>query len=123
MNRCGIRRMQRPGSRLGCVRGLKPTCIQAIPRPFWPMGSPTTPLTLTVEQMEELHKKLSTVRHDVNNHLSLIVAAVELIKCNADMVPRMTAMLAEQPAKISNELNKFAAEFEKILGITHTKPS
>ena len=87
------------------------------------MGLPTGPVTLTVEQMEELSRRLATVRHDVNNHLSLIVAAVELIKFNADMVPRMTTMLAEQPAKISNELNKFAAEFEKILGITHTKPS
>ena len=82
------------------------------------MGLPTGPVTLTVEQIEELNRKLSTVRHDVNNHLSLVVAAVELIKFNADMVPRMTAMLAEQPAKISNELTKFAAEFEKALGFT-----
>jgi hypothetical protein len=85
------------------------------------MGSPTGPVTLTVEQIEELNRKLSTVRHDVNNHLSLIVAAVELMKFNADMVPRMTTMLGEQPVKISNELNKFAAEFEKTLGFT--KPS
>ena len=84
------------------------------------MGLPTAPVTLTVQQVEDLSRRLSAARHDVNNHLSLIVAAVELIKTNADMVPRMTAMLAEQPVKISNELTKFAVDFDKAMGITKT---
>jgi hypothetical protein len=82
------------------------------------MALPTGPVTLTVEQLEELNKRLSALRHDVNNHLSLIVAAVELIKFNPDMVTRMTATLSEQPAKIADEITKFAGEFDKILGIT-----
>ena len=82
------------------------------------MGLPTAPVTLTVAQMEDLNKKLATLRHDVNNHLSLVIAAVELMKFSPDMVARMTATLAEQPAKISEDLTKFAGEFEKTLGIT-----
>ena len=53
------------------------------------MSFPDGPVTLTVQQLEELHKKLSALRHDVNNHLSLIVAAAELIKLNPEMAARM----------------------------------
>lgn len=82
------------------------------------MGLPNGPVTLTSEQVAELNKKLSTLRHDINNHLSLIVAAVELIKYNPEVANRMSATLAEQPPKISEELGRFSNEFEKILGIT-----
>jgi hypothetical protein len=82
------------------------------------MGMPEGPVTLTVQQVEELNKKLSTLRHDVNNHLSLIVAAAELIKFNPESAPRMSATLGEQPPKISEEINRFSIEFEKVVGIT-----
>src|ERR1043165_831259 len=82
------------------------------------MGLPDGPVTLTVQQIEELSKKLSTLRHDVNNHLSLIVAAAELIKFNPEMAVRMSTTLSEQPPKISEEISKFSAELEKVLGIT-----
>jgi hypothetical protein len=82
------------------------------------MGLPDGPVTLTVQQIEELSKKLSTLRHDVNNHLSLIVAAAELIKFNPDMATRMSATLGEQPPKISDELSRFSADFEKAVGIS-----
>ena len=58
------------------------------------------------------------MRHDINNNLSLIVAASELIKCNTDLAPQMCATLAEQPSKISEQLNNFSADFERALGIT-----
>ena len=82
------------------------------------MGLPTTPVTLSVEDVEQLNRKLSTMRHDINNHLSLIVAATELIKLKPEMAARMCATLAEQPPKMTTELNKFSAEFEKALAIT-----
>jgi len=82
------------------------------------MASPTGPVTLTVQQIEELQKKLSSLRHDVNNHLSLIVAAAELIKFNPSSADRMCATLGDQPPKISEEITRFSAEFEKALGIT-----
>ena len=82
------------------------------------MGMPKGPVTLSVEQLEELSKRLSTLRHDVNNHLSLVVAAAELIKFNPEMATRMSNTLSEQPPKISEEINKFSLEFEKALGIT-----
>ena len=39
------------------------------------MGLPAHPVTLTVEQIEDLNRKLSTLRHDINGDLALIVAA------------------------------------------------
>ena len=75
------------------------------------------PVTLSAEQVEELRKKLSLMRHDVNNHLSLIVAAAELIKLNPDALTRMATTLTEQPPKISEEISRFSAELEKALRI------
>ena len=80
------------------------------------MGLSNGPVTVTAQQFEELKKKLATMRHDVNNHLSLIVAAAELIKFNPESATRMCATLSEQPSKIADLINKFSAEFEKTLG-------
>jgi hypothetical protein len=84
------------------------------------MGMPQAPVTLTVQQVEELHKKLSTLRHDINNHLSLIVAAAELMKFSPEAAQRMATTLGEQPPKISEEIGMFSADLEKALGITRS---
>jgi len=82
------------------------------------MGSPANPITLSVEQIEELLSKLSKVRHNINNNLAMVVAATELIKVNSEMVPRMSNTLMEQPPKIAEELSKFSADFDRILGVS-----
>ena len=79
------------------------------------MGLPIEPVTLTVAQMDELNRKLAIMRHDINNNLSLIVAALELIRHKPQMTERMMATLGEQPAKIGEALNKFSSEFERTL--------
>ncbi len=81
------------------------------------MGLPTEPVSVSVQQLEELKKRLSTLRHDVNGDLALVVASAELIKLNPDSAPRMLATLLEQPPKIREKLDKFSAELEKVLGI------
>jgi aspartokinase len=81
------------------------------------MGSPSQSKTLSLEQIEELNRRLSTMRHDINNNLSLIIAAVELIRHKPEVAERMMATLAEQPAKISASMKKFSAEFERVLGL------
>ena len=81
------------------------------------MGLPDKAVTLTPAQVEELSKKLSDVRHNVNNFLALIIAAAELIKRKPDTTARMVDTMAEQPAKIIEEMQKFSKEFERILTI------
>ena len=82
------------------------------------MGLPNEPVTLTVAQLDELNRKLANMRHDINNNLSLIVAAMELIRHKPQMTERMMTTLGEQPAKIGEALAKFSAEFERTFGIT-----
>jgi aspartokinase len=82
------------------------------------MALPSEPVTLSVEQLSDLNKKLSAMRHDINNHLSLIVAALELVRHKPQMAERMLSTLSEQPAKIGNCMTRFSSEFERTLHIT-----
>lgn len=78
---------------------------------------PSQPVTLTADQTSELNKQLSTMRHDINNHLSLIMAAVELVRRKPEAAERMASTLTEQPAKIGESMKKFSAQFEGALAI------
>ncbi len=82
------------------------------------MTLPSQPVTLTVEQLADLNRKLSDMRHDINNHLSLIIAAAELVRFKPQTAERMIATLVEQPPKIADALSRFSREFEQALGIT-----
>jgi len=84
------------------------------------MRTPSQPVQLSVEEIQELDHKLSTLRHDINNNLSLIMAATELIRHKPQMAERMMATLIEQPAKISAAMAKFSSEFETVFGITRS---
>jgi hypothetical protein len=82
------------------------------------MPLPNQSVTLTAAQVAELNDKLSAMRHDINNQLSLIVAAVELIRYKPETTERMMETLVGQPPRISASLLKFSAEFDQILSIT-----
>ncbi len=82
------------------------------------MALPNQPVTLSIDQVDQLNRKLSVMRHDINNQLSLVVAAVELIRHKPELAQRMITTIAEQPARIGEALKHFTAEFEASLGIT-----
>jgi hypothetical protein len=82
------------------------------------MPLPSQPVTLTVEQIRELNKKISDMRHDVNNDLALMMASVELIRRKPESAERMWKGLTEKPLKVANAVTEFSHELEKILGIT-----
>lgn len=81
------------------------------------MVLPQQPVTLTAEQVAALNQELANMRHDINNNLSLVMAAVELIRAKPHMTERMTATLIEQPTKISRAMLGFCEQFEKALEI------
>ena len=81
------------------------------------MTLPSQPVTLTVDQIDELNRKLSTMRHDINNNLALILADSELVRHKPHTLERMMGTLAEQPPKVTAAIAKFSAEFEKTFGI------
>jgi hypothetical protein len=83
------------------------------------MAMPQHPVQLAPEAVADLNRKLADMRHSVNNHLTLIATALELMRRKPDAIPRMLASLTEQPEKIRNEVSVFSDEFEKAVGITH----
>jgi hypothetical protein len=82
------------------------------------MALPSGPVTLSPEQLAELHKRLSNMSHDIRNALSLIVASSELIRQRPELMEKMMPRIADAPGRISTCVDTFRAEFEKALGIT-----
>ena len=82
------------------------------------MPLPTQPVTLDVEQIGALNRHLSAMRHDVNNNLALMIAAVEIVRRKPESAERMWNGLAERPHKIAEAIAQFSRELEAALGIT-----
>jgi two-component sensor histidine kinase len=81
------------------------------------MPPPYGPLTLAPADLQELERLLSELRHNINNNLSLIVAATELIRRKPEIAARMMETIAQQPPKVLNELKVFSDRVEAILQI------
>ncbi len=81
------------------------------------MTLPSQPVTLAVSQIDQLNQQLSTLRHDINNQLSLMLAAAEVIRRKPEAAERMSATFEELPRKITEAMLRFSAEFEKSFGI------
>jgi len=97
------------------------TCLlQALFLSSWRMTLPNQPVTLTVEQIDELNRHLANMRHDINNNLSLIMAATELLRHKPETMERMIGTLVKQPPKVTEALGKFSAEFERTLGLSRS---
>ena len=82
------------------------------------MGVPSKPVTLSVEQLAALNEKLSFLRHDVNNHVGLIMAAMEMIQFKPDTTEKMLASILDQMPRITGSVTKFSDEFERTFGVT-----
>jgi hypothetical protein len=81
------------------------------------MGSPDDQIALSQCQAAELNRKLSVMRHNVNNHLALIVAASELLRRKPEMAERLLVNILQQPERIISEVRAFSEDFEQALGL------
>ena len=79
------------------------------------MDAPKHPVTLTAGQVAELRHKLTEMRHNVNNCLSLVAATVEIAQRKPELTPRLLSSLSEQPQKIAEEVRRFSSELETAL--------
>lgn len=79
-------------------------------------------VTLSAEQIAQLGTALAQLRHNVNNHLALIVAAAELLRRKPELAARFTESFFEPPQKISQEVKAFSDELERLLGIRREPP-
>ena len=87
---------------------------------YFIMAKPTEPVALSMEQIGELNQKLSELRHDMNNSLSLIAATVALIRHRPTVTEQMWNTLTEQPRKISESFSQFTRDLEAVLHITRS---
>jgi len=81
------------------------------------MGLPDKPVTLSAEQVGELNHQLSRMRHDINNHLTVIMSAAELARRKPDTATQRMSALLEQVPKVIDALKAFSSEFEQTFGI------
>ncbi len=72
-------------------------------------------MNLTADQVKALTSGLSHMRHQINNHLSLIMASAELLKMKPDMAEKLTKSIVDQPGKITQEIAHFSHTVEKTL--------
>jgi hypothetical protein len=82
------------------------------------MGLPDHPVTLSPSEINEIEKSLADLRHNVNNHVALIMASVELMRRRPEVSRRTLDSVASIPAKITDQLRAFSAKLEKALQIT-----
>ncbi|MFZ1071804.1 MAG: hypothetical protein WAO21_00055 [Verrucomicrobiia bacterium] len=82
------------------------------------MPLPNESVTLSAEQIRELNQKLADLRHDVNNSLSLMTAAVELIQRRPESAGNLWNTLIEQPRKVAVSISQYCRDFEAALHIT-----
>ena len=82
------------------------------------MGLPSQAVSLSPGEVAELSRKLSEMRHNINNHLTLMVTALELLRRKPESAERMVSNLAEQPPKIREDISRFSEDLENALQIT-----
>ena len=82
------------------------------------MGMSHQPVTLTPEQVAELSRKLGDFRHSLNNQLTLIVSAAELMKRRPSAAGTMVDTMLGPARKIMEEMQRFSQDLERGLGIT-----
>lgn len=82
------------------------------------MAVPQEPLTLSPEEVLELDRQLSDTRHNINNHLTLISTALELMRRKPESTARMLENMADQPQRIRDEITRLSSVFERVLRIT-----
>jgi len=79
---------------------------------------PENPITLSVQQIDELNRNLTRMRHDIKGHLTVVGLAAELISTKPEAAKEHIRTLLEQPPKFELALQTFTAAFEQALGIT-----
>jgi hypothetical protein len=82
------------------------------------MPSPSQPVTFSVEQLADLHRKLRDAGHDINNYLANITAAVELSRLKPENTKHCLSIIMDQSPKIQQAVKQFVNEFERSAGIT-----
>ncbi len=81
------------------------------------MTQPTHSVTLLPEEVLSLTRNFSTLRHDVNNQLALLLASLEVIQRKPETAVRLTDSFGSAADRIMAELRAFSDQLEKALQV------
>ena len=79
------------------------------------MSLQSEPVTLSAEQVAELKRNLSDLRHDINNNVALILSAIEMIRRRPETFEKMVESLGRQPHRINEAVIQFSKALESAL--------
>jgi len=79
------------------------------------MSLPGKPVTLSARKISEIEKKLAQLRHEVNNNLTLIVAAAEIVRRRPDPGDQVWESLLQKPLAVADQVAEFTRHLEKTL--------
>jgi hypothetical protein len=96
-----------------CALDFKGTSAKIL---FMPL--PSEPVTLSVEQIAELNRKLTDMRHDVNNNVALMLSAIEMIRRRPESTATMLESFARQPRRVLEAVTEFSKALESAIKIT-----
>jgi|KBSSwiStaDraftv2_1062776.scaffolds.fasta_scaffold3451031_1 hypothetical protein len=85
------------------------------------MGNPTGPVQLGVEDVRAIDKEMADTRHDVNNYLAVLSAALEMIRFRPEQAERFLASAMEQPTRITTRLRQCSDFLGTKLAITQDR--
>jgi ribosomal protein S15P/S13E len=80
-------------------------------------GTPSGPMTLQPEQVALFHRRLQNLHRDMSEHLLPLVELATLARHTPQNLAARAPEFAKQPPAISAELQKFGADFDRMLGI------
>lgn len=81
------------------------------------MGLPTQTVTFNPDQVAELNRMLADARHAINNHLTVITTAIELIRRDPSAAARLVQTMTGRPELIRKEMLQFSSAYEQAFGI------
>lgn len=80
-------------------------------------GAPSGSITLAPEDVALFHRRLENLQRDIAEHLAPLVELSRLARENPAGIPARAQEFAQQPPKLSEEINRFATDFDRTFQI------
>ena len=80
------------------------------------------PVCLTPNQVARLNERLAELRHGINNRLTKIVAAAEILQRKPELISVFAPQLIAEPQHISEDVVAFSRLLEEALGLRGNEP-
>lgn len=80
-------------------------------------GLPAGPVTLSPDEVGLFHRRLTNLQNDIHEHLGLLLELSRIARTAPEQLQARAPQLAQHAPKISTDIQKFSAEFDRTFGI------